>query len=259
MENKNDLSKIKDHLIVCGHGNIASEIAIDLARRYSNLASHTNKDSVLISRKTCIFLSTSESFIEEHQQKFPEFIYKLGSPEDDEKLKECSINTAFGMFAVMDDYKSNLFITFSARQLNPRIRIVASTTDIASATPKFRRAGANSIISKSFIGGMRIVSDLGRPNTSDFTDEILHNKNSNFAIAEGKIDEDSKYRNMYLRDCDFHQSRIQALALLRHEDGVTEYNPGPDTFLEVGDKIILLGRAQDIALADGITFCSYNS
>ena len=55
-------------------------------------------------------------------------------------------------------------------------RIVAKAID-ATTTPKLRRAGAHAIVSPNYIGGLRLVSEMIRPQAVDFLDRLLRADN----------------------------------------------------------------------------------
>ena len=60
---------------------------------------------------------------------------------DDDLLLSAGIQNAQGVFAVTGDDSRNLMIVFTAKQLNPRIRIVARCHEVRNAE-KLRKAGA---------------------------------------------------------------------------------------------------------------------
>ena len=66
----------------------------------------------------------------------------------------------------------NLFITISARQLNPKLRIVSKAIDLQTRA-KLMRAGADGVVSSNFIGGLRIASELLRPTVVSFLDVMM--------------------------------------------------------------------------------------
>lgn len=63
-------------------------------------------------------------------------------------------------------------ISLSAKQLNPKLRVVARCHDVKNVE-KTRRAGADEIVSPDFTGGLRIVSAMVRPHVVSFLDDML--------------------------------------------------------------------------------------
>ena len=63
-------------------------------------------------------------------------------------------------------------IVITAKQLNPNVRVVARCQEVRNMR-KMQKAGADSIVSPDFTGGMRIASAMIRPHVVGFLDEML--------------------------------------------------------------------------------------
>ena len=78
---------------------------------------------------------------------------KAGSHELLDLLVRAGIDRARGIFLSLPTDEANLFATVTARSLNPKIRIIAKGIDIKTQG-KLQRAGADHVVSPTFIGGM---------------------------------------------------------------------------------------------------------
>ena len=105
-------------------------------------------------------------------------------------LLAAGVERAAGIVACTDNDKENVVITLSARQLNPTIRIVSRITDIDSED-KIRRVGADAVVSPTYIGGLRLASELIRPTVVNFLDVMLRDRDANLRIDEITIPESS--------------------------------------------------------------------
>ena len=76
------------------------------------------------------------------------------------------------VFAITGDDSRNLMIIITAKQMNPKARVVARCHEVRNIE-KMRKAGADAIISPDFTGGMRIASAMVRPHVMSFLDEML--------------------------------------------------------------------------------------
>ena len=63
-------------------------------------------------------------------------------------------------------------IIITAKQLNPKLRIVARAHEIRNVE-KMRKAGADEGSAPDFTGGMRMASAMVRPHVVSFLDEML--------------------------------------------------------------------------------------
>ena len=88
-----------------------------------------------------------------------EFPFVVGAAADDGVLRHAGIERAAGLIACLTDDKENLYVTLTARRLNPGLRIVSKVID-ANAGPKLQSAGANAVVNPTFIGGLRMVSEM---------------------------------------------------------------------------------------------------
>lgn len=150
------IAQLEDHYIVCGIGLVGINVAHDLES--------TGRRSVLIDSNMPHLLR----YVETH----PNQLYLHGDATDDDVLQAAGIARAKGVFAVAHDDSTNLVISLSAKQLNPKLRVVARCHDLKNAE-KTRRSGADEVISPDFSGGQRIVSAMVRPNVMNFLDEML--------------------------------------------------------------------------------------
>ncbi|MFB6080527.1 MAG: NAD-binding protein [Haloferacaceae archaeon] len=84
-----------------------------------------------------------------------------GDPSDETTLGRAGIGSARAVVAATNDDAADALAILTARQLNPDVRIVAAATHRENVT-KLERAGANTVISPTTIGGRLLVrSALG--------------------------------------------------------------------------------------------------
>jgi len=220
---KKQIQGKKGHYIVCGAGVTGSGVIRELL--------DTKRDFVVI-----------ESNIEkiEKARKEGEFLFIVGDASVDEVLLDANILEAAGLIACLPEDKDNLFVTMTARELNPDIRIISKVIDYSSGQ-KLLKAGANSIVSPSTIGSLRMVSELIRPSVVSFLDEMLRGREKNFRIEEFQIPEGSKLAGKSIISSGIYtEAGIPVLAV--REKGKKEYiyNPPPDMKLSPGTLLIVL-------------------
>jgi voltage-gated potassium channel len=170
----------------------------------------------------------------------------IGDATHDEVLQEAGIERARGVISALTDDKDNLFVTVTARALNPGLRIVAKAIDVR-ADGKLRRAGADSVVSPNMIGGLRLVSEMVRPEVVSFLDVMLRDKDRTLRIEEVAIPPTASGA----------QRRISELGLARHKllllavkepapEPRLHYNPAPEHLLLGGETLIVLGEPERV-------------
>ncbi len=170
-----------------------------------------------------------------------ELIYVVGDAADDQVLSTAGIERAVGLVTALPDDRDNLFVTLSARALNPRLRIVAKVVD-AENESKLLRAGADRTVSPQHIGGLRLASELVRPNVTRFLDETLHLSETT-RFEEVEIGPESRLIGKTLREVPIRQHARLLVVALHRPDNTYQCNPDPDVPLEAGVRLIVLGES----------------
>lgn len=161
----------KDHFIVCGIGSVGLNIVHELnATHRPFIIVDINKENI-------------DRYLEMNQGQ----VYIDRDATDNNSLLLAGIDRARGVFAVTGDDNQNLVISLTARQLNPRIRVIARCNEIRNSD-KMKKAGADSVVSPNFIGGLRMASEMIRPSVVTFLDTMLRDKDINLRIEEVSVE-----------------------------------------------------------------------
>lgn len=223
------ISKLKNHYILCGAGRSGSHVLDELRK--------TGRNCVVIEKdpvKVRHLLNEQVPVIE-------------GEATEDHVLKSAGIARATGLVSALPSDKDNLFVVITARGLNPSLRIVSKVEEIA-ARDKFLRSGADTAVSANFIGGMRMASELIRPATVSFLDSMLYGTPS-LRVDEVTIPPTSKYVGATLSKCE--AVRLSGVVLVSLKDDSKagfRFNPPPETRLKSGDTLIVVGDRTQIDL-----------
>ncbi len=224
------IDSMKDHIIVCGAGDTGWHIIEELKS--------TGYD--------CVVIDISEERCAKMREKIGDFPFIIGDATEDEVLMNAGIKRAKGIIAALNNDKDNLVITITARQSNPKIRIVAKSIGIGF-DQKLRRAGAQAVVTPNRIGGLRMASEMVRPVVVSFLDKMLRLKEQVMRIEEVEIQDGSPAVGKNLMQLDIRKRlELSVVAIFNHHKGTYEYNPDPEQPLEVGDVLICLGEMDSI-------------
>lgn len=213
------IANLENHYIICGTGDIGLQIAKELHE--------TQRPFVLVDK---------DIHKTDYVELLKPYIKLEADATEDSSLVDAGVARAKGVFAVTGDDNYNLVITFTARQLNPNLRIISKVRDINQAD-KIKRAGADSVISPYLIGGMRIVSEMIRPEVVSFLDGMLRDKQANLRVEEITLDSTSKGK--YISQYSLEEKR-DALLLAVKQEGKILFNPAPDTKLTGAEVLIFM-------------------
>ncbi|MEM7245782.1 MAG: potassium channel protein [Acidobacteriota bacterium] len=164
-------------------------------------------------------------------------------PTNDEVLLRAGIERASGLLANLTNDKDNLFLTFTARQLNPDIRIIARGLE-KHLEERLSRAGADSVVMPSKIGALRMVSELLRPKVVDFLDRMLRPAGADWRFGEVPVGEAANGRTLGSLGIP-GRFGMPVLAVI-DEAGEVTYHPKEDTTLSTEDKLVVLAEMAQV-------------
>src|SRR6185503_15616388 len=99
----------------------------------------------------------------------------VGDATLEETLREAGVERARGLAACLPEDADNVYVVLTARDLNPRLHIVARAAE-EQAEAKLVRAGANHVVAPTIIGGHRMAVSLIKPAVGEFFDSITGSK-----------------------------------------------------------------------------------
>ena len=223
------VKKLSGHTLVCGAGSTGIHCVRELAA--------IGAPFVVVDRSEEVARAVSR----EHD--CPAVV---GDATHDEVLQEAGIERARGVISALTEDKDNLFVTVTARALNPSLRIVAKAIDLR-ADAKLRRAGADSVVSPNLIGGLRLVSEMVRPEVVTFLDVMLRDKDRTLRIEELTVPPAPGGAPRRVSDLGLARHGLLLLAVKEPPpESRLHYNPAPEHLLDGGETLIVLGDPQRV-------------
>ena len=213
------ISQLNDHIILCGGGETGRHIAQELEKTF-----------------TPFVIIDADPQQERALQKFGrDLLYIIGDATDGDVLRAARIETARGLIASLPSDKDNLFTLLTARELNPRLRLV-SGVNADDARSKLLRAGADAVVSGKAIGALRLASEMIRPHVVSFLDAMLREPGALRVqeIRVGPAGAGQALGSLKLQE----RVGIVVFALISGKELRHHFNPAPETVLEAGDALI---------------------
>lgn len=229
MERK--VAALKGHVIICGAGSTGYNVATELTateRKYVIIDGNLERLQWIDTRLKGLF-------------------YLCGDATEEDILKRAGIENAGGIVAVLNEDSRNLLITVQARYVNPNIKIVAKCSE-KNLEDKFFRAGADYIVNPAFIGGMRMASQIIRPNVVSFLDRMLRGQDETVRVEEMTVGEDSAWVGRSIRETDIWQhTGLMPIALKQPDEEEFVYNLSMNEVLKPGSVMIVIANPSQIA------------
>lgn len=222
------INKLSHHYIVCGYGRTGKYALDELIR----------------TQRQCVVVESDPAKVSVPSGK--EILVVEGDATQDSVLLAAGITRAAGLVSALPADRDNLFVVITARGLNPKLRIITKCDELSSRD-KFLRSGADVAISTSFIGGLRMVSELVRPATVSFLDAMLRDE-SGLRVEDVQVGTESKFSGKPLSNCDAFTKAGVLLLSIKQGDSF-QFNPPPGIVLKGGDTLVVIGNPEQIRTA----------
>jgi len=221
------MSKMHDHYIVCGSGRVGSHLVRDLQR--------AKEEMVIVERDA----SRAAEFTQRG------FHVLVGDATLEEILREAGVERARGLAACLPDDADNVYVVLTARDLNPRLHIVARAAE-EQAEAKLVRAGANHVVAPTIIGGHRMAVSLTKPAVGEFFDSITGSK-WGLAFEQVLIESGSPLVGQVLRETPIRAELDIVIISIRRTNGDMVFNPAANTLIDAGDILIAIGQVEALS------------
>jgi len=221
------INQIQGHYIVCGFGRIG--------RTVTQLLKEEPMEVVIIEKDM------------QHIPLFQEkkLLYVIGEATSEEHLLQAGIVKAKGLVAAVSSDADNVYITLTARGLNPDLFILARAAE-ESSVKKLIRAGADKVVSPYDIGARRMAYSILRPTVIDFIELAIHNKNLDLQMEELVVGETSDLKDATLMESAIRKDYNLIVVAIKKKSGEMIFNPLSQTKIHAGDTLVALGDRENL-------------
>lgn len=221
------LKRLKKHYIICGYGRIGA-IVCDILRKkpFQVVVIEKNKDIIPL--------------LEEADLPYIE-----GDTVNETNLLKAGIEQAKGLIAALATDADNVFLVLTARQLNPKIFIMARAAN-NEVKSKLTAAGANIVVSPYDIGAENMAQKIIRPTVTSFLDLALTHHRKDIQMEEISVDSSSAMANVMLKDSGIRQEYNLIIIAIKKADNTMLFNPSFDTKIKAGDTLIAVGETENL-------------
>ena len=223
-----EIEKMKNHVIVCGHGSVGSVLTKDLL-----------KNNV-----TFVVVDMNPDSVAEAQALG--YLAMQGEATEESTLRKAGIEKAKSLISVLSTDADNVFLTLTAKNLNPGLQIIARG-DNPRTESKLLQAGATRVVLPTVIGGRRISNYITHPHASELFEHVLNPESLGVNLQEVVISPKSSLVDETIKSAGARRSHRLLFVGIRRADGEMLFNPTADNVLHAGDTLIVLGQPDDVA------------
>lgn len=225
-----DIEAMAGHVIVCGWGRVGKTVA-DYAKGYGS-------DVVVVD-------SDAERVAD------VELAHLVGDAREDAVLDRAGVQRARALVCALADDADNLFVTLTARGLNPNLFIVARAR-VASSEAKLLQAGADRVVNPQRIGGARMAAFTNQPHVAEFLDVVMHDGSLDFRLEEIVVPAGSPVAGQTLRDAQLRDQTGALVLAMRDGSGTFRTNPDPADRIEPDSVLIAIGTEVQLSGLGGL-------
>lgn len=222
-----EIKQLSGHAIVCGYGRIGQTLAAELERH--------NKPFVIVERRP----EAVQAICDEDR------LVIAGDAAEEETLRDAGIARADTFIVALPDDADNVFLTLTARNLNPDLHIIARGEQPATEK-KLRQAGANQVVLPAVIGGRRMAAMVTRPHAAEMLDHFTNHEKVDADLQELTITTASPLVGQSVREAAARQKHHLLVVGIRRADATFVFNPDADDRFQDGDTLVVMGKMSHI-------------
>lgn len=221
------IRSLRNHYIICGYGKVGKVVANELKSR--------NIPLLVIERDPGL-----REILEKNEHP-----YIIADATVEDVLVEAGIERAKGIVALLSTDADNLFITMTAKALNPNLFVLARAEEEHTYN-KLLRVGANRVVMPHVIGGQKLANLIIKPAVVEFLELTVYNKEIELEIEEVMVKKGSPLSALTLEKSGIRQQTNVIIVAIRKKEGQMIFNPSSGTIIGEGDILIALGQREGL-------------
>ncbi len=229
-----EIERLNGHTIICGVGRMGTILARDL----------------YAAKKPFVIIDSDERRLQAAEAQGYWVIN--GDASEEFVLEQAGIRRAAVLASVLSADATNVFVTITAREMNPNVMIIARGEN-PRTEKKLLGCGANRVVLPTAIGATKVAQLIIRPKAENLLEQMTHQGDMQEELGhiglqfdELEIGPGSILMNKPLSNIEVRGNHGFLIVGIRHADGSLTLNAKTDTKLTQGDVVIVLGHKSDI-------------
>jgi len=220
-----EIGRLSGHYIICGIGRVGRSAARELARNGAAF----------------VFIDQNDVKVTQHQN---DWLVLVGDATQEQVLHKAQIEKARGLVVATTTDATNLYIVLTARELNPKLTIIARASD-EDAEKRLIKAGADSVVSPYRFAGQRIAQSFLHPHLVSFLDTATTHLGMDLEIGEIIVNGDSALAGKTIEASRIRQESGAIVLAIKRSQGM-RFNPASDDLIKPGDCLIAMGQPSQL-------------
>ncbi len=231
------IDRLEGHVVICGFGRIGMQLASQLQPAGAAF----------------VIVDRDPAKVAEAQAQG--YLCVTADAIDESALEVARIKRARVLATVLPDDAANVFITLSARNLNPALEIIARG-EASTTESKLYHAGASRVVLPTHTGAERIAEMILYPATERVLQDSAQMRDIKRGLHEFGLElegvsvpVDGIVVGWTVRDAELRGQGAFFVVQIDRANGQSILNPGPDVPIEPADRLLLVLRGSRVAAA----------
>ena len=216
------LATISGHTIVCGYGRCGHAV-VEVLRSNGHRV-------VVIDQNAAALAKLPED---------PDLLHIAGDAQDDAVLTAAGVTRATAMVAAVNSDASNVFLTLSAREMNPTIKLYGKAED-PHTLKKLQRAGADHVFSPAAVAGHRVGWQIVQPDVTNLLDIVTRKGDYELNVEELQAADVLLPEGTVLKQTKLWGAPGKMIVAVKRQDDTVVFPPRAETTLTAGDRVVVL-------------------
>ncbi len=222
-----ELNRLSRHVIVCGYGRLGQDLSTQLQHRG-------------IPFVVCdLDLTKIQAATEKNVLAFQ------GDATSEQTLNQLQLSKARALATALPTDAENVFITLTARNLQPDIQII-SKSEHESSCKKLRQAGADKIVMPHRVGAQQMERMISRPSTADLVELFAEASHLEMELDEFRVSQKSDLVGTSLLESGIKEDFDLLVVGIKNDEGHFRFNPKPHETIQERDILLVIGQVADI-------------
>lgn len=222
-----EISRLKNHVIICGYGRLGEDLANQLI--------HRKVPFVVCDLDAAKVAAAEEAGI----------LALEGDATSEQVLELLQLSTARALATTLPTDAENVFITLTARNLRKDLQIIAKSEQESSCR-KLRQAGADKIVMPHRVGAQQMERMISRPSTADLIELFAEASHLEMELDELKVPDNSNLVGKSLANAGIKEQFELMVVGIKDKTGNLRFNPRPDDTIQADDTLLVIGNVENI-------------
>lgn len=225
---QSNIDKLNGHVILCGFGRYGTEVV-----------KHFKLHKVPF-----VIIEASAQVVQTIKER-ADLLYLHGDATHDEILELAGIKQAKSLITTLPDDAENVYVSLSARQLNPDLHIISRALNQKSEA-KLKLAGANEVITLEEMGGFFMATLVGKPDLVTFFRILSYETSASVSLETIGQEHLPNDKPLTIRQLNIRENSGANVIGIKTLSGEYIVNPSPETIVTQGMQLFVLGNHDQI-------------